>query len=248
MAASRRLVFARKLEKLAYLPALEVQNSIAKKHLDKIKTKGTNGAKNVLLFYEHYPVFTIGIRNRSVDLEEKERLEKLGAEFHYTNRGGLLTFHGPGQLVCYPILNLAYFKKSLKWYVASLERTLVETCKRFNVEATTTCDTGVWVKDNKIAAIGIHSSRWITTHGIALNCNIDLSWFNHFVPCGIEGKGVTSLSEETKSNIKPQDTIPTFIECFKNVFDCTVLEDNEEDQRWENDFQSNPDEFQSIKY
>ena len=154
MATASRLVFTRKLQKLAYLPALEIQNALAERHLKELRTKGTSDERNVLLFYEHYPVFTIGIRKKSVDLIEKERLESLGAEFHYTNRGGLLTFHGPGQLVCYPVLNLACFKKSLKWYVSSLERTLVETCKRFNVEANTTCDTGVWVNDKKIAAIG----------------------------------------------------------------------------------------------
>lgn len=154
MAAINRVVFARKLEKLAYLPALEVQTAIARHHLDELKAKGTSSVKNVLLFYEHSPVFTIGIRNKSVDPNEKKRLEDLGAEFHFTNRGGLMTFHGPGQLVCYPILNLACFKKSLRWYVASLENTLIETCKRFDVKASTTCDTGVWVKDKKIAAIG----------------------------------------------------------------------------------------------
>ena len=78
--------------------------------------------------------------------------------------------------------------------------------------------------------VGIRSSRWISTHGIALNCNIDLSWFKHFVPCGIEGKGVTSLSEEMKRNVEPQDAIPMLIECFQNVFDCTVMDDNVKDQ------------------
>ena len=78
---------------------------------------------------------------------------------------------------------------------------------------------------------GVHTSRWITTHGIALNCNIDLSWFEHFTPCGVEGKGVTSLSKETNQNIEPQGTIPAFIESFQNVFDCTVvLEDSKDDR------------------
>ena len=154
MAAMRRVVIARKLQKMSYLPALEVQTSIARQHLDDIKAKGTSEATNTLLFFEHHPVFTIGIRNKNLDWKERERLENLGAEFHPTNRGGLMTFHGPGQLVCYPILDLTRFKKSLRWYVCSLEKTLIETCKRFNVVATTTCDTGVWVKDNKIAAIG----------------------------------------------------------------------------------------------
>ena len=84
--------------------------------------------------------FTLGVKGLT---NSWKRLEKLGAEFHYTNRGGLVTFHGPGQLVCYPVLNLACFKKSVRWYVACLEKTLVETCGRFDVDATTTCDTGV---------------------------------------------------------------------------------------------------------
>ncbi|XP_022793638.1 putative lipoyltransferase 2, mitochondrial [Stylophora pistillata] len=223
MAAVNRLVFARRLEKLAYQPALEVQNAIVRQHLEDLKIKGTNSAKNVLLFYEHTPVFTVGIRRKSVDAKEKKRLEDLGAEFHYTNRGGLVTFHGPGQLVCYPVLNLACFKKSLRWYVASLEKTLVETCKRFGVQAKTTCDTGVWVKDNKVAAIGVHAGHWITTHGIALNCNIDLGWFEHFTPCGIIGKGVTSLTRETNQVVHTEDAIEPFVESFQDVFDCSVV-------------------------
>jgi len=178
MAGTSRLVFARKLQKIAYLPALQVQNAIARQHLDDIKSKGTSSVKNILLFYEHYPVFTIGIRNKSVDSKERERLESLGAEFHYTNRGGLLTFHGPGQLVCYPVLNLARFKRSLRWYVASLEKTLVETCERFNVSVTTTCDTGVWVKDNKIAAIGesiIRASVTFHMKNLGILFDIDMS-------------------------------------------------------------------------
>ncbi|KAJ7384242.1 Putative lipoyltransferase 2, mitochondrial [Desmophyllum pertusum] len=195
-------------------------NAIARQHLDELKAKGTSSAKSILLFYEHYPVFTIGIRNKSVDSAEKKRLEDLGAEFHFTNRGGLLTFHGPGQLVLLSSFEPGLFKKSLRWYVASLEKTLVETCKSLMclqaLRATLEC---------------VRSSRWITTHGIALNCDIDLSWFEHFIPCGLEGKGVTSLSKETKQTIQPQDTIPAFIESFQNVFDCTVVSDNGKDLR-----------------
>lgn len=90
----------------------------------------------------------------------------------------------------------------------------------------------VYKRFPKSPLVGIHSSRWISTHGIALNCNIDLSWFKHFVPCGIEGKGVTSLSEEIERNIAPQEAISTFVECFQNVFDCTVMDDDMEDQKW----------------
>ena len=199
MAAVNRLVFARKLEKLGFLPALEVQNAIARQHLEKIKVKETSSAKNVLLFYEHTPVFTVGIRKKSVDAKEKRRLEDLGAEFHYTNRGGLVTFHGPGQLVCYPVLNLACFKKSLRWYVASLEKTLIETCKRFGVHAETTCDTGVWVKDNKIAAIGENRKA----HGLLWDKLEDVKEPAHFPQRG--------------GNVAPPTPPPNFFSIWEEV-------------------------------
>ncbi|CAB1348477.1 unnamed protein product [Coregonus sp. 'balchen'] len=112
----------------------------------------------------------------------------LGAEFFRSNRGGLITFHGPGQLVCYPILNLGCFKKSL-------ERTVINLCRKYGIKASTSPDTGVWVGDNKICAIGIHCGTYIPSHSLALNCNTDMGWFENIVPCGIVGKGVTSLSE-----------------------------------------------------
>lgn len=102
---------------------------------------------------EHNPVYTIGIRD-SIKKDEIEKLKNLGAEFYATKRGGLITFHGPGQLVCYPILNLTDFRKSIRWYVAKLEETLISTCRLYGVKAKVTCDTGVWVEDRKIAAIG----------------------------------------------------------------------------------------------
>ena len=149
-----RIVHARNLGRIAYLPCLSIQNDTAREHLEYLASRRLNPSRNTLLFCEHNPVYTIGIRNKSVTDEEKFRLRALGAEFHHTNRGGLITFHGPGQLVCYPILNLACFKKSVRWYVARLEETLIATCKTFGVEARTTADTGVWVGNNKIAAIG----------------------------------------------------------------------------------------------
>ncbi|EDV29600.1 uncharacterized protein TRIADDRAFT_19748 [Trichoplax adhaerens] len=179
---------------------------------------------DTLLICQHDPVYTIGVRQDGFD-EEVQRLKKLNlnCEYYKTSRGGLITFHGPGQLVCYPIINLAHFTKSLRWYIHQLEKCLIATCNRFNVTAKTTEHTGVWVHDEKIAAIGIHSSRWITLHGIALNCNVDLSWFDHIVPCGIHGKGVTSLTAICDREVTVDEAIEPFVESFCDEFDCRVV-------------------------
>ncbi|GIX98244.1 hypothetical protein CDAR_115791 [Caerostris darwini] len=108
----------------------------------------------------------------------------------------------------------------MKWYVRQLENTIIDTCDRFKVKANTTSDVGVWVEDRKIAAIGIHGSRYVTTHGIALNCNMDLGWFSHIVPCGIEGKEVTSLSKELQRDVTVEETVPQFLHSFQKHFAC----------------------------
>lgn len=100
------------------------------------------------------PVYTIGIRKSGYSDEEEKRLKALGAEFYRTNRGGLITFHGPGQLVAYPIIDLTMYTKSVKWYVCKLEETVIQMCKAFKIESCRSADTGVWVGDNKICAIG----------------------------------------------------------------------------------------------
>ena len=169
------------------------------------------------------------------------RLKALGADFYRTNRGGLITFHGPGQLVAYPILNLRGFDKSMKWYVCKLEETVIQLCKALRIEAERSSDTGVWVKNNKLCAIGnlfimlftpkwlnflnligVHGSRYITTHGLALNCNTNLKWFSHIVPCGIYDKGVTSLSELLGKEITIESVIDPFLKSFEQQFQCNV--------------------------
>ncbi|XP_061395095.1 putative lipoyltransferase 2, mitochondrial [Musca vetustissima] len=184
--------------------------------------------RNYLVLQEFEPVYTIGIRTKGYTQEDEERLRKLGAEFYKTNRGGLITFHGPGQLVAYPLLHLKQFKPSMRWYVANLEQMVIETCKQMGVaNATTTEDTGIWVDgERKICAIGVHGSRYVTTHGIGFNCCTDLKWFDHIVPCGIEGKGVTSLSEELKRNVTIEETSEKLIETFGKVFRCDTVEYN----------------------
>ena len=214
-----------KLNKLGYSPTLDLQ----KKLFTKIKniaigneTCEKNHSKGYLLFVEHEPVYTIGIRDKIYkDSQFQDKLRATGAEFVATNRGGLITFHGPGQLVVYPILNLADFpetKKSIKKFVCILENTVIELCKEFGIKSSSRLDSfpGVWIEnDRKIAAIGIHCSRYVTMHGISLNCNVDLKWYENIVPCGIENKTVTSLSQELQQNITPEDVIEPFIKHFK---------------------------------
>ncbi|XP_023946334.2 putative lipoyltransferase 2, mitochondrial isoform X2 [Bicyclus anynana] len=164
-----------------------------------------------------------GIRDETAK-EDIMRLQQLGAEFRKTNRGGLITFHGPGQLVAYPIINLKNFKTSVRWYVDRLEETVIKICDELGIKANRSPDTGVWVEDNKIAAIGIHASRYVTTHGISLNCDNDLTWFKHIDPCGIKDKGVTSLTNETGVICTTNNMMPIFLKHFEQVFDCKTEE------------------------
>ncbi|KAG5269763.1 hypothetical protein AALO_G00205810 [Alosa alosa] len=210
------------LGRISYGQALQVQQKHVRQHLDK-----TSDVPNTLLLCEHHPVYTIGIRQAPYPPEEEERLKGLGAEFFRTNRGGLITFHGPGQLVCYPILNLGCFKKSVRWYVCELEKTVIGLCGKFGLKAATSPDTGVWVGDNKICAIGIHCGRYITSHGIALNCNTEMNWFDNIVPCGIVGKGVTSLSLELSRDVTAAEATPYLLESFSKRFNCHVLPERE---------------------
>lgn len=207
-----------KLGLMSYDTALKIQVALARKHLDAIM-KGQDSNFDTILLVEHKPVFTVGIRDETPK-EEILRLRSLGAEFKKTNRGGLITFHGPGQLVAYPILNLKHFRTSVKWYVNSLEETVIKVCDDLGIKANRSPYTGVWVDENKVAAIGIHASRYVTTHGISLNCDNDLSWFEHIDPCGIEDKGVTSLSKLSGVDCSVEKITPIFLRNFDKVFGC----------------------------
>jgi len=203
---------------LGYQPAYRIQQLLAAQH-----SIATPDQVNTLLIVEHKPVYTIGIRTAGYNELEEQRLISLGAEFYRTNRGGLITFHGPGQLVAYPILNLNGFTKSMKWYICTLEATIIQMCKSsFGIQAKRSSDTGVWVDDNKLCAIGVHGRRYVTTHGLALNCDVDLKWFTHVVPCGIPDKGVTSLSKILRRHMPIKDVITPFLDSFANQFSCDV--------------------------
>ncbi|XP_066541918.1 octanoyl-[acyl-carrier-protein]:protein N-octanoyltransferase LIPT2, mitochondrial [Hoplias malabaricus] len=219
MSLGKTLVHVVNLGKISYCNALQIQQKFIRQHFE---SSGHFEPRNTLLLCEHHPVYTIGIRRTQYPAEEEQRLRDLGADFFRTNRGGLITFHGPGQLVCYPIFNLGCFKKSVRWYVCELERTVIKTCSKFGIKASTSPDTGVWVGNNKICAIGIHCGRYVTSHGLALNCNTDLKWFENIVPCGIVGKGVTSLSQELDLDVTIEEATPVLLEAFSEQFNCAL--------------------------
>ena len=210
-----------RLGRLSYETGLRLQKTLAEQH--HLKTRN-NSICNTLVLLEHYPVYTVGMRSKGYDKEDEKKLKDLGAEFYRTNRGGLITFHGPGQLVVYPIINLKDFKGGIKWYVCQIEKMIIRLCAEFGIEGKTSPDTGVWVNDNKICAIGIHGSRYITTHGLALNCNTDLRWFSHIHPCGIHDKGVTSISKELNIDVGIEDVFPLLKNAFQDQFQCLLVE------------------------
>ena len=148
---------------------------------------------DTIIFVEHDSVYTFGKNSdKSNLLVSKDSKIKI----YETERGGEITYHGPGQIVCYPILNLKNFKQSVTWYMRALEEVIIETLKLFNIKATRKDGlTGVWVKDEKIGAQGVRMTKWVTMHGFALNVNTDLRFFNDIIPCGIKDFGVTSIEK-----------------------------------------------------
>jgi lipoyl(octanoyl) transferase len=180
-----------RLGTVAYLPTWELQDELAEQR--RARRIGDR-----LLLVEHFPVYTIGRGGDEANLlASPERLREMGAEFHRVDRGGDITFHGPGQLVAYPIVELRE-PLDLRRYVRSLEEAIVATAAAFGVEAHREDGlVGVWVEGRrKLAAIGVRVRRGVTTHGLALNVNTDLRWFAEMIPCGIADKEVTTLARE----------------------------------------------------
>ncbi|ORY94219.1 hypothetical protein BCR43DRAFT_496066 [Syncephalastrum racemosum] len=186
------------------------------------------GGPNTIVFLQHTPTFTAGRRIRGED-DEAARLRALGADYYETMRGGQVTFHGPGQLVAYPILDIRDYQLNVRCYVSRLEKTVIECCRRFGIEANTTENTGVWVgQDHKIAALGVHLQRYISSHGLALNCNVDLKWYDHIVPCGLADKEVTSLSLEKKRTVEVKEALPELIASFETLFGTQLVEQQQQ--------------------
>jgi lipoyl(octanoyl) transferase len=176
---------------------------------------------NYLILTEHNPVITIGktgsIKNL---LTEPAHLKSIGIKIVEIDRGGDITFHGPGQLVGYPILDLSQFKKDIHWYLRNLEEVIIKTLGDFNIEGERIpALTGVWVKNKKICAIGVKVTRWVTMHGFALNVSTNLEYFNHIIPCGISDHGVTSIFDQIGNIIDQKDVINSLNHYFAEIFE-----------------------------
>lgn len=228
----RPIVNVLRLGRIQYDDALALQLQMRDKVLKSSLER--RNVEHFLLLAEHEPTYTVGLRQFDYDQSFEQRLKSLGANFRRTERGGRVTFHGPGQLTVYPILYLGAFRtqKSLKKYVHMLEDTLVLAGQRMLADrqppvhiGTLLEHPGVWVDDDrKLAAIGIHCRRYVTMHGVSLNCNVDLRWFEHIVPCDIDDKSVTSLSKELNRPVTVQQAMPVFLNAFKQVFKCDLLD------------------------
>ncbi len=188
-------------------------------------------SKHHLLFVEHPPVYTLGKsgNEENILISEQELFQK-SIEYFHINRGGDITFHGPEQLVGYPILDLDCFKTDLGWYLRSIEDVIINTMADYGIVGGRSAgETGVWIdadikgRERKICAIGIKCSRWVTMHGFAFNVNTDLSYFGNIVPCGIVNKQVTSLQKELGRTIDMKDVKKKVKHYFEEIFQVKLV-------------------------
>lgn len=208
------------LGRMPYAEALELQRHIAR---DRI-----SGAvpHDVLLLVEHPPVVTLGRASKQKHLiASPDFLAQKGVELFEVERGGDVTFHGPGQLVGYPIIDLKQHRLDLHWYLRKIEEALINTLADLGIKSERNpAYTGVWTRDRKIASIGVHARDWVTWHGFALNVTTDLSYFDLIVPCGIDGVTMTSIARELGlDDVSAQDVRDRVSAKFGEAFDLTVV-------------------------
>jgi lipoyl(octanoyl) transferase len=217
-----------------YKEVWDYQESVFKKAIDlKIANRAADVEtlpENHLIFCQHPHVYTLGKSGEENHLLiNSEELTKHGAAFYKINRGGDITYHGPGQLVMYPILDLDQFFTDIHKYMRYLEEAVILTLSEFGIKAGRVDGlTGVWIDggtptERKICAMGVKSSRWVTMHGIALNVNPDLSYFNHIVPCGIVDKSVTSMQQELGIEISIDQVRESLRINMANIFDYDYI-------------------------
>jgi len=213
----RGLLHVVDLGRMAYADALELQRAAARSRIDGSQPE------DLLLLVEHPPVVTLGRSSKEAHLlASPELLRARGVDLFEVERGGDVTFHGPGQLVGYPIFDLKRHKRDLHWYLRQLEEALIAALDRFGIQGQRRPSyTGVWVEDRKIASIGVHARDWVTWHGFALNVSTDLSFFDLIVPCGIQAVTMTSIEREVSANPVPSArevanvVSESFADCFE---------------------------------
>ena len=222
-------VFFKNLGLIDFKRAWDIQESLLEEIINnKRANKRTN---NFLLFCQHPHVYTLG---KSGDMKNlllnEEGLKKSNAMFYKINRGGDITYHGPGQLVVYPVFDLDNFFTDIHKYLRFLEEVVLRVLKKYGLSGVRLDGaTGVWIPSEKkgdshkkICAMGVRASRWVTMHGLAFNVNVNLDYFNNIVPCGISNKGVTSLENEVGSPIGMVEVESLFKSCFSDVFDISL--------------------------
>lgn len=227
----QRLCEARWLDRVPYDEGLRLQERA-------VEQLRSGEAPEQLLLLEHPHVFTLGRGADSANiLADQQQLESNSVEVHETGRGGDVTYHGPGQLVGYPIINLKPDRCDVHRYVRDIEEVLIRTIAEFGVVGTRIPGlTGVWVGNDKIGAIGVRIARWITSHGFALNVNTDLNYFKMIVPCGISDKGVTSLSRLIGRSMDTREVARTTALNFGRVFGREMpLMLNVDDREYQNE-------------
>lgn len=203
---------------ISYADAVALQERI-------VAARKTGAIDDVLIFCEHSHVLTLGRSgNRSNLLASEHVLRQKGVALHETNRGGDITYHGPGQIVGYPILNLDLIRRDVHWYVRSLEESMIRASADFGISAfRVQGKTGIWVQapkaEEKLAAIGVHLSRWVTSHGFAYNVATDLRYFDLIIPCGIADRKGTSLEKLLSRSITLDEVRPHLSSHFCDVFE-----------------------------
>lgn len=213
------LLHVEQLGRVGYAAALERQR-------ERVADRKAGTIPDTLLLLEHPHVYTLGRNARAENiLVTAEWLASRGAQVFHTDRGGDVTYHGPGQLVGYPILDLTQHRRDISWYMRSLEEVFILTARDWGIAAGRSPGAaGVWVGNDKLVAMGVHLSRWVTSHGFAMNVNTDLSYFQWIVPCGLHGKGVTSLAKLLGRDVEMEAVTERVVQHFAEVFAVEVVE------------------------
>ncbi|MBM3807936.1 MAG: lipoyl(octanoyl) transferase LipB [Acidimicrobiia bacterium] len=211
----------RRLGVVAYADGLELQRLL-------VEERKADRVPDTLLLLQHPHVLTVGVKQdgRQHILATPDRLSSLGVDVVETGRGGDVTYHGPGQLVGYPILDLNPDRRDVHKYVRDLEEVMIRVCADYGLAAGRIKDlSGAWIEDEKIGAIGVRISRWITSHGFAFNVTTDVNFFNLIVPCGIADRGVTSLSARLGRAVAMAEVEDRIVAHLSSVFDRSVSQD-----------------------
>ncbi|MEZ4825829.1 MAG: lipoyl(octanoyl) transferase LipB [Bacteroidia bacterium] len=229
-------VLYKDLGRIDYQEAWDMQETLLRENVElKLRAGNTASPHNIptkhyLLLCEHPPVYTLGKSGKAENLLiDAQTMQEKGISFYKINRGGDITYHGPGQITGYPIFDLEKFRTDIGWYLRSMEDVMIGVLADFGLEGGRIAGaTGVWLGVNsenprKICAMGVRCSRWVTMHGFALNVNTDLRYFEHIIPCGIDDKGVTSLEKECGEIISVDKVKASLQNHFTQVFGCQFM-------------------------